>query len=154
MESLAGYAASAGHLIAVQNRFEQIWVPAQWTEWEESAVACPILASGQIAGCLIVSSTQPGYFLSFRQTLIQKYAELMTLAFLPEEFCDLQNIELQHMPSVEVQKQHFSHFRQRVSETMLKAIANRHPITLPEAEQIVWQKLEEELLALAVSPPD
>jgi hypothetical protein len=54
---------------------------------------------------------------------------------------------LQPMPSLEVQQARFSLARQRVSIILLEAAQERRPITIMEAEQMVWQQIEEELLA-------
>ena len=151
IESLAGYAVSVGHLVAVQSRTEQTFTPVRWEEGEESAVASPILLGGRIAGCLIISSTQPGYFLEFRQKLIEQYTALLTLAFRSEEFYALRDIELSLMPSQEVQRLRFSKFRQRVSDVMREASQKQRPVTVREAEQIVWADLEADLLGLPVS---
>ncbi len=151
IESLAGYAISVGHLVTVQSRTEQTHVPARWVAWEESAVASPILLGGRVAGCLIVSSTQPGYFLPFRQKLIGQYTELLTLTFRSEEFYTLEDIELRLIPSQEIQQVRFSQFRQRVSNVLQEAFREQRPITTTEAEQIVWADVETELLDLPVS---
>lgn len=150
IESLAGYAVSVGHLLAVQSRAEQTQVSVRWEEWEESAAASPILLGGRVAGCLIVSSTQPDYFLEFRQKLIAQYTELLTLAFRSEEFYAYQDIEFSLMPSQEIQHIRFSRFRQRVSDVLREAFREQRPITAMEAEHIVWADLEAELLGLPV----
>lgn len=150
IESLAGYAVSVGRLIVVQSRTEQTLAPVRWEKWEESAAASPILLGGDIAGCLIVSSTQPGYFLPFRQKLIEQYTELLTLAFRSEEFYAHRDIELSLMPSQEIQHARFSRFRQRVSNVLQEALREQRPITVVEAERIVWADLEAELLGLPV----
>ena len=152
IESLAGYALTSLRLLVIQDRSErQIPVSGSWVEYEESAVACPIMYEGRVAGCLLVSSTQPRYFLPFRQQLIQNYADLMVLAFDPAEFHASQDIELRPMPPPQVQVAHFSRLRQRISDVMLESYKNRQPINVLEAEQIVWQQLEEEFFQL--SPP-
>jgi len=149
-ESLAGYAASSFHLIVNQNlREDQSRFPGYRGEDEESAVACPIVLEGKIAGSLLVSSTQPDYFLPFRITLIENYAELITLAFEPEEFYEPQRIELGILPPQHVQQPYLSMFRQRFLETMQQAAMNQHPISTNQAEQIVWQQLAEDLLQVA-----
>src|SRR5258708_33965467 len=93
-ESLAGYAVTVGHPVVQQSRAEQTHVPARWVEGEESAVACPIFLGGRIAGCGVVSSTQPDYFLPFRQRLIEKYPELLTFACRAEELYGIEDMEL------------------------------------------------------------
>ncbi len=151
IEALAGYAVTVGHLVTVQSRTEMTQVSVRWEKWEESAVGSPILLGGRIAGCLIISSTQPGYFLEFRQKLIGQYTELLTLAFRPEEFYALQQIELSLMPSDEIQNMRISRFRQRVSEVLQDTFREQRQMTVREAEQIVWADLESELLDLPVS---
>jgi transcriptional regulator with XRE-family HTH domain len=151
IESLAGYAVSVGHLVIIQSRSEETVVPVRWVAWEESAVASPILLGGRVAGCLIVSSAQPGYFLPFRQKLIGQYTELLTLAFRSEEFYALQDIELRPIPSQEIQQVRFSQFRQRISNVLQKAFREQCPMTTTEAEQMVWAEIETELLDLPVS---
>ena len=149
IESLAGYAVTSSHPLVIQDRREpQGRYPAHWVEWENSAAVCPIMCRGRVAGCLLVSCTQPRYFLPFRQSLIQDYAKLMVLAFEPGEFYALQDIDLQPMPPYHVQESYLAGYRKRVTAIMLEATKNRQPITLMEAEQLAWQQLEEELLQL------
>ena len=106
------------------------------------------MREGRFAGSLIVSSTQPGYFLSYRETLIRNYAELMVLAFEPEEFYELSDIQLAVMPEFEVQEQYFHTIRQRISKIMEDGSTKKPPVTITEAEQLVWQQLEEEFVQL------
>lgn len=147
IESLAGYALTTLRQLVIQDRSErQNLFPGSWVEYEESAVACPITYEGRVAGCLLVSSTQPGYLLPFRQQLIQNCADLLVLAFVPEEFYASEEIELYPMPPPQVQVGHFSHLRQRISDVMLESYKNQRPINVLEAEQIVWQQIEKEFL--------
>jgi transcriptional regulator with XRE-family HTH domain len=148
-ESLAGHSVSLGHPVVNQDLSEnQSLSPGYHGLWEESAAATPIMFEGNIAGCVLVSSTQPNYFLQSRQTLIQSYADLIALAFEPDEFYDPRHIELGLVPFQEVQRSYLSGFRQRLNETMLQATKIQQPLTIFQAEQIVWQQFEEELLRL------
>jgi transcriptional regulator with XRE-family HTH domain len=149
-ESLCGYVVTICRPAANQNvDDEQSLVPAHKVEHEKSASVHPILFAGRIAGCLLVSSTQYNYFLpQSRLALIEDYANLLALAFEPEEFYDVKDIELRIMPDQEIQKQHFSNFRQRVANTMIEAARNRRPVNNIQAEQMVWQQLEDELLQI------
>jgi transcriptional regulator with XRE-family HTH domain len=141
-ESLAGYVVSSGRPLPVNHGDPQNLFPAHWIEHEESAMAYPIMMSDQVAGCLLLSSTEPNYFQSpARQRLVQYYAELLLMAFEPEDFYNLQDIELGHIPSQEVQRSYLASFRQRVAEVM---ILNR--VDVIRAEQIVWQQIEDDLL--------
>jgi hypothetical protein len=144
IETLAGYALSNAHLLSIQDRSDILmFYPARWLDWEKSSAVCPIMREGRFAGCLIVSSTQPGYFLSYRETLIRNYAELMVLAFEPDEFYELSDIQLAVMPEFEVQEQYFHTIRQRIAKIMEDGSTNKSPVTITEAEQLVWQQLEE-----------
>lgn len=149
IESLAGYALTSLRLLVIQDRSERpVLFSGSWVEYEESAVACPIMYEGRVAGCLLVSSTQPHYFLPFRQQLIQNYADLMVLAFDFAEFYAPHDIHLQPMPPPQVQVSQFAHLRQRISDVMVESYKNQRPINVLEAEQVVWQQLEKEFLQL------
>jgi hypothetical protein len=147
IESLAGYTTTVGHLLTTNRSDQSTRRPAHWLLWEESAIACPLIQEDRVAGCLLASSTQPSYFSPYRQTLFQKYSELLLLAFAPEDFYAIRDIMLRPMPSLEVQQAHFSFARERVSNALLEAAQERRPITITEVEQMVWQQIEEELLA-------
>lgn len=151
-ESLAGYAVTTGRMHVIQNlRADLNLLPGYRGVGEESAVSAPIVLAGNIAGCLLVSCTQPDYFLPFRLKLIEHYSELIVLAFRPEDFYEQQRIELRILPPQEVQQAYVSKFRQRLLETMMQAAKSRHPMSIIEAERVVWQQLEEELLQLPPS---
>src|SRR2546421_2732218 len=149
-ESLCGYVVTLCRPAANQNvDDEQNLIPAHKVPYEKSAAVHPILFAGRIAGCLLVSSTQYNYFLpQARLALIEDYANLLALAFEPEEFYEPYEIELRVMPNQEIQKKHFANFRQRVANTMMEGAINKRPVNNLEAEQLVWQQLEEELLRL------
>jgi len=152
VESLAGYAVTLCRLLVIQDSAEhQVRYPAHWVAWERSAVACPIMRGNRVAGCLLVSSTQPNYFLPFRETLIQNYAKLLMLAFESDEFYEPGDIELRPMPPYHVQESYLIGFRNRVSAILVDAARNQLPISYTQAERLAWQQLEEELLHL---PPD
>ena len=154
-ESLAGYVATSCRPAVNQNiRDEPGLLPTHQIEGEISAAIYPILYAGRSAGCLLVSCTQPNYFLlQARLTLIQQYADLIALAFEPEEFYDPQDIQLRIMPSHSLQKLYFADFRQRVANAMRESTDTVRPLNNIEAEQLVWQQLEEELIELSVALP-
>jgi hypothetical protein len=144
-ESLAGYAVTTCRPAAIQNILQdRSPLPAHQIPFELSAAAHPILFTGRIAGCLLISSTQTNYFLSpSRLSLIQCYADLVALAFDTGEFYDPQDIDLHMMPSHEIQKDYFYNFRYRVTQVM-----QQQPVHNRQAQEIVWQQLEEDLLQL------
>jgi transcriptional regulator with XRE-family HTH domain len=150
-ESLAGYAISSGRIVVNQDLKEGLSLfPAYRGVWEESAAATPITFEGNIAGCLLVSSTQPNYFVPTRLNLVTSYADLIGLAFSPEEFYEPERINLGVVPPQDEQRSYLSQFRQRVIVSMMQAARESQPINLIEAEQLVWQQIEEELLQLPV----
>ena len=142
-ESLAGLCVSTCR--DVQNndiRNNNSLLPAHQVEFEESAAAAPILFSGRIAGCMLVSSTQPNFFLSqYRLSFIHNYANMLALAFEPHEFYESSNVRLEVMPLHSIQQEYFSTFRQRVIE-----IVGETKVSAPEAELKAWEELEETLL--------
>ena len=142
-ESLAGYAVTTCRPAQLQNIHKDgLTLPAHQVEYEVSAAAHPILYTGRIAGCVLISSTQPDYFISSnRNALIGNYANLLALAIDPDEFYDPQDIELMIMPPHSLQKEHFADFRQRVTQAL-----RTHSMNNIQAEQYVWEQLEEELL--------
>lgn len=143
-ESLAGYAVTTCHPAQIQNILEENTLPAHQVEHEISAAVHPILYTGRIAGCVLISSTQPGYFVSpARLALIAEYANLLALAIEPEDFYDPQDIALMMMPLHSEQKKHFATFRQRVTRVLTTTSLNNL-----QAEQYVWEQLEEELLQI------
>ncbi len=142
-ESLAGYCVTICRNVEnndIRDRANPL--PAHQVPFELSAATSPILFSGKVAGCLLVSSTQPNFFLSqYRLSLIQNYARLIALAFEPEDFVDSTAIELRMMPPIADQETFFADFRERVMRIM-----RQQNLTNVEAEQLVWEDLEEKLL--------
>ncbi len=149
-ESLAGYVVTFGHFEQIPDlRIERTFLPAYQTEYEVSAAAWPIKYAGRVAGCLLLSSTQPNYFLSqTRQSLIKDYSNLLALAFEPEEFYPSDLIELALMPSLEVQRPYFASYRQRVIQILRGSTQSAQPLSVTQAELVAWQQIEEILLHL------
>ncbi len=146
-ESLAGAALTSLHTKVVYNFSEERSIyPRMLGIGEEcSAVACPILYTNRVAGCLLVSSTQPNYFSVQQQQLIEHCAELFALAFTHEQFYPFEALDLRPMPADKKQQDYISTFRKRVSQVMRNSAIEK-PRTLQQAEQQIWQQIEEELL--------
>ncbi|HLX39390.1 MAG TPA: GAF domain-containing protein, partial [Ktedonobacteraceae bacterium] len=147
-DSLAGHVVSSFRPVVNQNlRQGPSMVPVCRTEWEESSVVYPLLRGVRIAGALIVSSNKPNYFTLTLLQLVQKYAHLMILACSPEQFYDQSQISLRLVPHPDRQPPYFATFQQRVTEKILWARQHEdRTITRIEAEALVWQDLEEELI--------
>lgn len=146
IESLSGNAVATCHQAEVHSyKDDPEALPGHQFELEHSAIAYPILYAGRIAGCLLISSTEPYYFLSpARQSLVADYAHLIALAFEPEDFLDPAHIELRLMPPHIEQKVYFKDFRQRLIKARL-TLYNQGNI---DAEQYVWEEIEAEILKL------
>jgi len=146
-ESLAGNIVTTSRPKALQNRNDyQGIIPAHWVEWEESAAGYPLLRASKVAGCLLVSSTQPDYFTIQRMQLIQSYAELLAFVLEPHEFYDITQITLRTMPHATEQEKKLATFRKRVANLIAQSLSDKVPMNLAQAEQIVWGQIEKELL--------
>jgi hypothetical protein len=150
-ESLAGNVVTLCRPGIIQNLdAEHNLMPAMRVDLEKSVAIYPILYAGCIAGVFLVSSTQYNHFLSqARTSLVQKYADLLALAFEPEDFYTPDEIALHVMPDQHDQKQYFAKFRRMVADTMIDAASKNRPANNIEADKMVWEKLEEELLQFA-----
>jgi len=118
----------------------------------QSAVTFPLLQADQIAGCMGIFNARQQYFTQPRLEVIKRYAELLTIAFEPEAFYPLDLIELKIMPPCERQFPVFAEFQQRVTQRIALASARQELLTRPQAEELVWQEIEEILLQLAAQP--
>lgn len=152
IESLAGFTVSRGYPFTI-NRGDtaQGMFPVQWVDWEQCAMAAPVMHKGCTAGCFLVASAQPDYLLPFRRQLVERYAQLLVLAFSPHEFYAQEDIMLFVMPAYNVQQAHPVHFRQRLAALMLEATQGGTPLSLMEAEQFVLKQCEEEFSRLNAS---
>lgn len=147
-ESLSGYVTVAGHLEQIGDlRSNATFLPAYPGEHEVSAVACPLMYSGRVAGCLLAVSTQPDYFATEARIMLMKgYAHLLSLAFEPEEFYASDLLELAIMPPIPAQRVHFSTFRQRVLSLMRESSYTGSYLASTEAEKMVWGEMEAAML--------
>jgi hypothetical protein len=151
-ESLAGQAVTLCRPGVLQDIDEENALsPTSRMDFEKSEAVYPILYAGRIGGVLLVSSTQPHYFdVAAKNELLQRYTDLIALAFEPKDFYAPEQIALCIMPSHEEQKAYFANFRQLVAETMLHTNTHEQPLNNVQADALVWQRLEEELLQLPV----
>ncbi len=147
-ESLAGNVISLCRPSIIENLDdEHSQLPISRVEYEKSAAVYPILYAGRIAGVFLVSSVQYNFFFTLaRSHLIQRYADLVALSLDPEDFYASEDIALWVMPSHREQRPFFANFRQRVANIMIDASLNNHYVNNIEADRIVWQQLEDELI--------
>lgn len=146
-ESLAGHVISTAHYGVINSREETTFLPANWTEHEQSVAVFPIARCTRVAGCLLVSSAREHFFTPARVALLERYAHLAALIFEPSEFYDIGAINLGVMPSEKMQAPYFRDFNQRVSRKLTEAAPlQQRRLGLQEAHQLIWQDLEAELL--------
>lgn len=146
-ESLCGRVVSEARPLVAYSSNDANLHPVNWFEFEKSAAAAPIMRGGVegIAGCLLVASTQIDYFNEARLSLLERYANLVSLAFKSREFIPLSQIVLQTMPSYERQLPILEQFSGLVKDLMAQS---QPSISLMEAHQLAWQQIEDELIAL------
>jgi hypothetical protein len=149
-ESLAGRAVATG-LPAVEQDVDgtECLPPVQQRELIRSAVAYPIQCAGRVAGSVLVLGTKSFFFTPARLTLIQHYSYLLTLAFHGHDWYALQDIALRVMPSETVQRSLLVTFNQQVNARLSRAEQQGQTITRSQAEQMVFQQLEELFLHLS-----
>ncbi len=147
-ESVAGSAVMNYRGASVGSRDAASFTPANWTDYEQSAIASPILRQARVAGALLASSARAHYFDDVHQNLLDHYAHLAVLLFSPEEFYDSANIMLGVMPPLARQLPLFENIEQRVSRKLEEARLGRATITIQQARQRVWQDIAEELLQM------
>ena len=146
IESPQGYAVTEGHAVVVRNSEEKRTLfPTHVVEWEESAIACPLLQADRVAGCLYLSSPLQDYFLQTLQDVIKSYANLLLLSFEPCDFFKVGQIALGVMPAYKVQQTYLHHFQQHVTE-YIRSMHGSKPLSRLEAEEKVLRDLEEKLL--------
>ena len=147
--SLAGNAVTLCRPQVVQDLAESNITPLLRSEHEKSVAIYPILFAGRIAGVFLVSSVQRHFFAQqWRTDLSQRYADLSALAFHPDEVYAPDRSAVCVMPSLEKQREHFATFRQLVAQTIHLAAHANKPINNLQADLLVWQQLEDTLLAL------
>src|SRR5579863_495466 len=146
MEAMTGFVVTQCHELVNQNLREDVGIrPFIRTDWEESAMAYPLLFENRIAGCSLVASTRVNFFTPARRRLVQEYTNLMVLALNQGDFYEPSLVELRFMPSLRVQQPFFAQFSSRVMAIMNRLAGQR--ITRTEAEVIAFQEIEEEILS-------
>ncbi|MBV9227733.1 MAG: helix-turn-helix domain-containing protein [Chloroflexi bacterium] len=119
--------------------------PVERDEFEQSACAVPILRGSRIAGVLVVSCTQPAFFIMpiAREAVIE-YAQLLSIGIADSEFQPIELLDLRPMPSLDMQ-------REQISQTYIGrvlAYARIHGTSRSYAELQVRQEMEKEFEAM------
>jgi hypothetical protein len=142
LESQVGSVISRGHPIIMQSSKERMQHFSTVAPYSESVAAYPLIYFDQVAGALCVASTQPKYFTQAHIELMQSYAELFVLAFEPDQFYPLREIELGIMPPRSVQEPYLEKFQTEVTMRMREAERNGQRLRRADAEYAVWKNLE------------
>lgn len=146
-EALMGQALLSGRLLVAHYHDDLLNLHSTRSDSRvESALACPLLRSDTTPGCLYLASTLPDFFPLPLQDVIQAYADLLVIAFDPDEFYALSDLAFGVFPSHHVQQRYLAQFQERVKRRMIEALHQGQVLTRPQAELQVWQELEEELL--------
>jgi GAF domain len=149
LESQIGNAVGQGHVIITHTHEEHKHLyPAHEVPYAQSTATYPLLYFDQVAGALAIFSTQRNYFTPAHMELMQNYAELLVLAFEPDQFYPLSEIGLGIMPPNQTQQPYLRSFQSRVTDIMIEAEKNHQELKRTEAELQVWKELEGILLRL------
>ncbi len=145
-ESLAGKAVETRQPYEVEDiRSYTGLLPIHRTKYEVSAAVCPIMRTGAVAGCLLFSSTQPGFFTHERAKLIEKYAYLALEAFDPQDFYAPERVQLRWMPDAEEQEPMIRLMPKQVMDLLRTGqVTNRE-----RAEREIIHQTEENFIYLA-----
>ncbi len=139
--TLAGTAAILDRFQTWDNFSESERFQVEIDEFERSACAFPVTRGGRIAGVLIISSTEPGFFNNpIASQAVIEYAKLLSLAFPEKDFYPFSLLKLRPMPGLKWQ-------RAEISQSYVKHImtyARKMGISRQEAEAYVRRDMEAE----------
>lgn len=139
--TLAGTAAMLQRLQTWDNLDSEERLQVDIDEHERSAAACPVMFAGRIAGVLIISSTQTGFFTDpMACQAVSEYAQLLALALHAEDFYPYSLLHLRPMPEVKWQRAEIG--RSYVNRIIM--YARKHMIARQDAEQHVIVEMERE----------
>jgi transcriptional regulator with XRE-family HTH domain len=148
-ESLVGQAILRGHPLTVQSHEEATWLLSDHLPPQaESICAFPLLRANQAAGSLCIISTQLHFFSQSHLDLLQKYVNLLVTISEHESFFQLEKIAFGVIPPLEQQLPLLQSVQTRVMQRLLQASRQYHFLTKQQAENMIWQEIEEELLNL------
>ncbi|HLZ80680.1 MAG TPA: hypothetical protein VKP04_03550 [Ktedonobacteraceae bacterium] len=139
--TLAGMAATLDRLQTWDNISESERLQVEVDDFERSACAYPVTRTGQIAGVLIISSTQPHFFIHpLACQAVIEYAQLLSLAFCENDFLPFSRLSLRPMPDLKWQRAEISQSYVR----RIMAYARQKGISRHEAELLVRRDMEVE----------
>lgn len=139
--TLAGTAAILQRLQTWDNLDDDKRLQVEVDPFERSACAYPVRRAGRMAGVLVISSTQPGFFANpIACRAVVEYAQLLSLAFHEEEFKAYSKLNLRPMPDLKWQREELS----RSCINRIIACARQRGLPRQEAEVYVRREMEVE----------
>jgi hypothetical protein len=148
-ESQAGLAVLSAHAVVLQNPEDvQRIFPGQQIIMSGSYLAIPLLQYDCSAGSACFVSPQKNFFSPERVSLLKQYVNLLPIAFEPQEFYPLADINLAMMPMRSQQQPLLSTLQQRITARMLLPVSEGLPLSRLQAEQQIIKEIEEELIQL------
>ncbi len=148
-ETLVGQAILRGHPIIVQSHDDMDWFALDHSfALAKSMCIFPLLRANQVAGSLCVMSAQTHFFSQVHLDLLQQYTNLLVITCEHKTFVEHEAITLGVMPPLEQQLPLLHSFQQRVMHYLHQATRQYRFLTKLEAELLIWQEIEEELLNL------
>ena len=143
-ESLAGAVVSTCQPQIYNDTKQEHFLLVHDTQEMNSIAVYPVQVAGKVAGCVLALSTQQNFFSKLRLEVMRRYSILLTLVFQEREFYALEDIELQMMPSADVQLFFLSSFNERVNDLLSQAEQHGTPIRRSQAEQVVLNQFLED----------
>lgn len=141
--SRVGHALLTGRSVVVESEQQQRQLFSKnHPPLARSAMTTPILSADRVAGCLGIFSAQPAFFVPARQELVERYATLLSIAFEPEAWYALADVELSLMPPPECQRPLTAQYSLRVKRQLLRAKRDGRLLSAAEADVLAWQEIE------------
>lgn len=150
-ESLAGQVLTSREATLIEDTRRPNGRPRPANRWARSTIMVPLLYGTQVAGCLTVCSPLPRSFHPSQVELLQQYATLLALTLPPEAFYAPEQISLALMPSPEVQRAFSPRFYALLMQQLTEMSIPLNMNTRVEAEKLVWQQMEDEIVALTIA---
>jgi hypothetical protein len=149
--TLAGTAASSQRMQTWNSEDSGSRLLVEIDEYEASACATPVTRGGNIAGVLIVSSTQAGFFKdSMACKAVDEYAHLLATALSDTEFSPYKSLNLRPMPNLKWQREQIG----QLFVSRVLANVRKYYISRAEAEKRVRQEMELNFESYGHSSPD
>jgi len=144
--TLAGTAAMLQRIQIWNGTDSNTRLQVEIDDFERSACAMPIIRGSRIAGVLIFSSTQPGFFDDpVVNQAVHEFALLMSVGIPNDQFQPFSLLHLRPMPDLRWQ-------RDQISRTYIQRIltyARKHETSRREAEEHVQHEMELEFEDMA-----